>query len=99
MAPAAPVKALYRSANRCRSHGYNLLMNMRVRADIEQMDQDDVRRAVKCIEPNCGEFATFVSKDQEMTNGILMKPTERLHCRHHAEQFASDRRIPMPSGA
>jgi hypothetical protein len=26
-----------------------------------------------------------------------MAPAERLHCLHHAEQFAAERRIPMPA--
>ena len=70
---------------------------MRVNAKVEKMAQSDHRRAVKCVEAGCDQLATHVTSDQEIGNGLLMAPSERLHCRRHAEQFAAEHRILMPS--
>jgi hypothetical protein len=70
---------------------------MRVNAKVEKMAQSDHRRAVKCVEAGCDQLATYVTSAQEIGNGLLMAPAERLHCRRHAEQFAAEHRIPMPS--
>jgi len=71
-------------------------LNMRVNPKVERLRKSDHRRESRCIEPGCEQFATHVASDQEIGNGILMAPAERLHCRDHAEQFAAERRIPMP---
>ena len=70
---------------------------MRVNAKLKRMAQSDHRRAEKCVEAGCDQLATHVVSDQEISNGLVMAPAERLHCRRHAEQFAAERRIPMPS--
>lgn len=70
---------------------------MRVNSKVEKLGKSDRRRESRCIEPGCEQFATHVASDQEISNGILMAPAERLHCLHHAEQFAAERRIPMPA--
>jgi hypothetical protein len=70
---------------------------MRVNSKVEKLGKSDRRRESRCIEPGCEHFATHVASDQEISNGILMAPSERLHCLHHAEQFAAERRIPMPA--
>jgi len=72
-------------------------VNMRVNPKVERLPKSDHRRESRCIEPGCDQFATHVASDQEISNGILMAPAERLHCRHHAEQFAAECRIPMPA--
>ena len=69
---------------------------MRVNSKIVKMTETDDRRRVKCVEANCDQFAEYVSSDQEISNRLLMTPTERLHCKYHAEQFASERAISMP---
>jgi hypothetical protein len=71
-------------------------LNVLVNPKVERLLQSDRRRESRCIEPGCEQFATHISSDQEISNGILTPPAERLHCRHHAEQFAAERRIPMP---
>ena len=70
---------------------------MRVNPKVERLPKSDHRRESLCNEPGCGQFATHIASDQEFSVGILMAPAERLHCRHHAEQFAAERRIPMPA--
>jgi hypothetical protein len=70
---------------------------MRLNAKIERIAQSDHRRAAKCVEAGCDQLATYVVSDQEIANGLLLAPAQRLHCRRHAEQFAAEHRIPMPS--
>jgi len=70
---------------------------MRVNPKVERLAKSDRRRESRCIEPGCEQFATHVASDQELANGVLMTPAERLHCRNHAERFAAERRIPMPA--
>ena len=49
------------------------------------------------MEPGCEQFATHVASDQELANGVLMTPAERLHCRNHAERFAAEPRRRLTS--
>jgi hypothetical protein len=71
--------------------------DMQVNPKVERLPKSDHRREVRCNEPGCEQFATHIVGDQEFSDGMLMEPAERLHCRHHAEQFAAERRIPMPA--
>jgi hypothetical protein len=70
---------------------------MRVNSKLVRLAKSDRRRESRCIEPGCEQLATHVAIDQEISNGILTTPAERLQCRHHAERFAAERRIPMPA--
>jgi len=70
---------------------------MHVNARIARLAKSDRRRESRCVEAACDRLATHISSDQEFSNGVLMAPAERLLCAHHAEQFAAERRIPMPS--
>jgi hypothetical protein len=70
---------------------------MRVNPKVEGLPKPDHRRESRYNEPGCEQFATQIASDQEFSDGILMAPAERLHCRHHAEQFPAERRIPMPA--
>lgn len=72
-------------------------LNMRVNPKVARLPKSDHRRESRCAEMGCEQFATHVASDQEISNGILMAPAERLHCRQHAERFAAEHRIPMPS--
>ena len=69
---------------------------MFVNPKVERLPKSDHRRESRCNEPGCEQFATHIASDQEFGNGILMAPAERLHWRHHAEQFAAEHRIAMP---
>jgi len=70
---------------------------MRVNSRIERLAKSDRRRDARCVEEGCEQLATHVSSDQEISKGLLLAPSERLHCRNHAERFAAEHRIPMPS--
>jgi hypothetical protein len=72
-------------------------LDMRVNSKVERLAKSDHRRESRCVEPGCDQLATHVASDQEISNGLLMTPAERLNCRHHAEQFAAEHRIPMPA--
>jgi hypothetical protein len=72
-------------------------VNMRVNPKVERLPKSDHRREFGCMEPGCDQLATHVTSGQEISNGILMAPAERLHCHQHAEQFAAECRIPMPA--
>jgi hypothetical protein len=73
-----------------------MLLGMRVNSNIVKMLETDHRRKLICVQATCDQVAEYVSSDQEISDGSLMIPTERLHCEHHAEQFASERAISMP---
>ena len=70
---------------------------MRVNPRVLRLAKSDHRRESRCVEPGCEQLATHVTSDQEISNGILTQPAERLQCRQHAERFAAERRIPMPA--
>jgi hypothetical protein len=68
---------------------------MHVNSNIVKLRETDSRRKVECVEANCDQLAEYVSSDQEVTDGLLTL-AERLHCKDHAEHFASERGISMP---
>lgn len=69
---------------------------MRVNPRVVRLAKSDHRCESRCVEPGCEHLATHLISDQEIGNGILTPPAERLQCRHHAEEFAAEHRIPMP---
>ena len=70
---------------------------MRMNSRLVRLAKSDQRRESRCMEPGCEHLATHIASDQELANGVLLAPAERLHCRDHAERFAAERRIPMPA--
>jgi hypothetical protein len=70
---------------------------MRMNSRLVRLAKSDQRRESRCMEPGCEQFATHVASDQEIVNGVLTAPAERLQCRNHAERFAAERRLPMPA--
>jgi hypothetical protein len=72
-------------------------LSMRVNPKVERLAKSDHRHESRCSDAGCELLATHLVSAQEFSNGTLMAPSQRLCCRQHAEQFAAESRIPMPS--